>query len=563
MMRSKLGSPFALVLGAAALVVGTTGCNPHPLKPVETDIQQENETQLRLTVNKDVDVLFVIDNSGSMGEEQANLAQNFDAFIDTLEAEGVEANYRIGVTTTDNGNPRCQPGVTTPEGGQLQLSPCTSRPTEFQFGTTVDVYDLACGDICTLTDEQLEIQPTITDEDPVPSPRKWLENIEGRSNLPEGTDTAAAFACFGPQGVAGCGFESTLESMNLALSRALTDGEPEFGFLRASAILAIVIVTDEADCSHNKDYDTIFEPDGEKTFWFDPEADQPTSAVCWNAGVECTGPTNAYESCVVANKGVNGNVLPEGANAAQDAVLHPISRYIDRVQGIETDKQTLNADQEVIVALIGGVADDGSIFYADSIDPEFQEDFGIGPGCSVGETNAVPPVRLAEFTNAFSEENWFSVCSPDYTPALQAVADRITDQIQPACYGECVRDTDESTPDIVDPECTVEERPLNEDPRRVPECARDGAGAYEFVDGDYVMPSDDDNVCYAMLIDTDGQTPDPNDDMSDFCNDRNFNLEFQIARRVGFPAAGGTAISATCSLADFSALECPNLGAEN
>ena len=74
---------------------------------------------LQLTVNKDVDILFVIDNSGSMGEEQAILANNFASFIEVLEAEDVEANYRIGITTTDNGNPWCPPGVTTPESGKL------------------------------------------------------------------------------------------------------------------------------------------------------------------------------------------------------------------------------------------------------------------------------------------------------------------------------------------------------------------------------------------------------------------------------------------------------------
>ena len=46
-----------------------------------------------------VDVLFVVDDSGSMSAEQASLAANFDAFIHA--AEDWETDYRIGVTTTD------------------------------------------------------------------------------------------------------------------------------------------------------------------------------------------------------------------------------------------------------------------------------------------------------------------------------------------------------------------------------------------------------------------------------------------------------------------------------
>jgi hypothetical protein len=47
---------------------------------------------------RSVDVLFVVDNSGSMGEEQSNLARNFDAFI--RAADAWESDFQIGVVTT-------------------------------------------------------------------------------------------------------------------------------------------------------------------------------------------------------------------------------------------------------------------------------------------------------------------------------------------------------------------------------------------------------------------------------------------------------------------------------
>ena len=47
-----------------------------------------------------VDILFVIDNSGSMGDNQQNLAANFPAFVSYFVTQ-TNIDYHIGVTTTD------------------------------------------------------------------------------------------------------------------------------------------------------------------------------------------------------------------------------------------------------------------------------------------------------------------------------------------------------------------------------------------------------------------------------------------------------------------------------
>jgi hypothetical protein len=48
----------------------------------------------------DVDILFVIDNSGSMGSNQTNIKNNFDSFMTTFGAAGV--SYHIALITTDS-----------------------------------------------------------------------------------------------------------------------------------------------------------------------------------------------------------------------------------------------------------------------------------------------------------------------------------------------------------------------------------------------------------------------------------------------------------------------------
>jgi len=75
----------------------------------------ENVTDIFDQVSgRKVDVLFVVDNSGSMGDEQNNLAANFQSFIQAANTWNVD--FQIGVTSTDqsdeghlqtrNGHPR-------------------------------------------------------------------------------------------------------------------------------------------------------------------------------------------------------------------------------------------------------------------------------------------------------------------------------------------------------------------------------------------------------------------------------------------------------------------------
>src|SRR5690606_38756229 len=107
--------------------------------------------------------------------------------------------------------------------------------------------------------------------------------------------------------------------------------------------------------SANNEHNSIFLPDGNKVFWSLPdEQTSPTSAVCWNAGVECTGGPGTYDDCHSVNLDVDGNAVSDG-RADQDAVMRPMSRYISLLQGLEQSKQQINPGQEVLVAAIAGV----------------------------------------------------------------------------------------------------------------------------------------------------------------------------------------------------------------
>lgn len=88
-----------MVRGSLAVLV-LVGCS------VENGFHAPHATDVFYQVpNDDVDILFVVDESGSMHDEQLALAAGFDAFLAELEQS--ETNYQIGIVSTsqDSGKP--------------------------------------------------------------------------------------------------------------------------------------------------------------------------------------------------------------------------------------------------------------------------------------------------------------------------------------------------------------------------------------------------------------------------------------------------------------------------
>lgn len=431
-LAERTGLAVAALL---AVALGSTGCakappDPPPLSGTsggESSSGAEDSDEPPHT--RAVDVLFVIDNGHAMGAPQARLAAAGEPLIAGLDQLGLD--WRVGFTTTDNGNPTC--GSTSPEAGRLQLTSCRARTGEFVFGGNppTDATASACTDLCPL--DELVVRPTTTAQDDVPSRRLWLEP----ANLPAGVTAAQAFACAAPQGIAGCGFGSPLESGHKALLRAAIDEEEQHGFVRDDALLVVVYVTDGVDCSFVNDFQSIFLDEGAGVFWSDPAASAPTAAVCWNAGVWCSGGPGSYDECHAENRDVDGNV---GVSDEQ-AVLQPVARYRDALADLEGQKQDLDPAARVLVAVIGGVpsgyAEGTPLVYTDATDSAVQLELGIGPGCSQtpDATPVAPPVRERELAEAFagngSPRNLWSVCDPSYDDATAGILSMIEAHVAP------------------------------------------------------------------------------------------------------------------------------------
>lgn len=536
-------APFAAnLVSTLSLAVLLGGCLDHPIKQVEYEKNVAPDSELVLEA-RDVDILFVIDNSGSMAEEQARLARNFSGFVDALDTMKVE--YRVAITTTDVDHAACPQA--TPEDGDLVLRACTDAVAAgaFQFNDLDASY--ACTDQCKLSAADLEIQPSLAADGELRA-RPWLESIAGTQNLPAGVSMADAFACFGPQGIDGCGYESPLEAMRLALSKARDD---KGGFLREDALLAVVFVTDEADCSTNPAHVSAFT--SEPTFWND-EDPKRTSGICWRAGVECDNPEGPdLGQCHAANYSLDGDV---GASDG-DAVLFPVQRYIDFLGGLRDGDDGGPRARDVLVSLIAGVPvgyDRGAAeipYRTAEAGSDQQINFGVAPGCVNTEdgsnSTAVPPVRERELAEAFAvdgERNLFSICQDSYVDALAQIAAAIDRELPPSCADTCVADRDASTPEF-EPHCTVSQT-VNDVISEVAPCVHDGSGW---------QPREGSDTCFYMLTDPDGRTDSTLDDMTvqngqteAACALAETNVEFKLLR-VG-PRDPSVAYKATCLSAE-------------
>jgi hypothetical protein len=527
---------------------GTSG-GPEP-----TTGEDPFKSWVRLSDNRAVDILFVVDNSGSTAPVQAALAAAAPALVEVLDAAEVAAEWRLGVTTTDSGNPRCPAAVSTPENGSLVLSSCLDRVAQDEFTFNGEDFSWACSDLCAKSTADLPVTPTATQYDEAMVPRAWLERGPGGALNVDGATAAEALQCYLPQGVSGCGFESHLESMYRALAQSVTpESKDNYGFLREAAVLQVVIVSDETDCSYSPDHKGIFIDN--KVFWNSPDDPAPTSAVCWRAGVMCEG-SSPYEVCHSENWDEQG--APSASDA--DAVLHPLSKYVEFVQAIEDNKKMFDQSNEVGVALIAGVPVgyedfDSELVYEDSPDADLQSSFGIGPGClSTGSGSprpAVPPVREREFAEAFQtgdQREVYSVCEEDLGQTMARIGQGIADRLYPTCFPNCAADVDPDSPGL-DVDCEVVEEVLATDSTTpVPAC--------EVVDGAWAPPAGS-TVCYGLRLDPGGQTPGALDDMSTACVEEGFNLEFKIVRTAPPPA--GATISAACDLSANKKVDCPNL----
>ncbi|MCA9522080.1 MAG: hypothetical protein KC609_13960, partial [Myxococcales bacterium] len=108
-----------------------------PMKGEGTDSDFQVDEFVQLSGQK-VDILFVVDNSGSMGEEQDNLSANFDALI--KEAKKWNSDFQLGIVTVEIEENNSNRGKLRGDPRIIKLgTPPDYTVVESQFKSTIKV----------------------------------------------------------------------------------------------------------------------------------------------------------------------------------------------------------------------------------------------------------------------------------------------------------------------------------------------------------------------------------------------------------------------------------------
>lgn len=351
----------------------------------------------RIPVEANLDVLFVIDDSGSTTDKQAVFAANFPRFVEALDAfPGGRPNLHVGVVSSSVSIGRAGFGAACAQApdGALQATPrvpgCAPPTGSF-------LVDVAAGGART-------------------------------TNYAGGLDDA--LSCIAQLGATGCGFEAPLEAMR----RALDDGHPDnAGFVRPGASLGVIFLTDEDDCSVADpalfDLDLGSDAANQSDFRCQPmqayECDTPISA---------TGP-GTYTNCKPRTGGF----------------LEDVARY----EAFLTD---LKDRSQLVVAAIAG--DPSSTITTGAITQPIQQALALEPSCqaTINGNLAIgrPAIRLADLVDRFGSHGLLrTVCQPDYAGVLADIGALLFDAISPCLDGPVeLGDRDPAAPGL-QLECNV------------------------------------------------------------------------------------------------------------
>jgi len=323
-----------------------------------------------------VDLLFVVDNSNSMAEEQRILTEQIEFMVrrlvdpvgdpETGALPRAADDIHVGVISTDMGT------------GGYTIMTC-ANPMLGDDGALQNIgRHRGCSDSYSASDCPMAECP-------------WLSHTEARPDdgtLPGDPPLWDDFGCIATLGTGGCGFEQQLEASLVALTTQAEAGRINEGFLRPDSVLGVIYLTDEDDCST---------PNAEM---FNPSRDD-------------LGPLNVR--C-----------------ALREDQLHPLSRYVDGLRGLRPGRE-----DDVVVAAIVGVPVDGSWSPGDPI-ARLRELRQVNPSnpnqllpsCDTHMGYAFPPVRIAELTYMFGDNGVLgSICRSDFTsvmsPAVEAIQGRL------------------------------------------------------------------------------------------------------------------------------------------
>jgi len=355
-------------------------CQDYGFEELPSSVIREKRDVIVIQVASEIDILFVIDNSGSMVGEQKQVAASFNRLTSVLDEKFGAGKYQIAVITTGMESAGCPPCAgmidiscmnETGENGRFQdrrgrIVDDTVDPPLFAF----DPSDPACR-IVTSQNISCFVDPA-------------GGGLYGSGTVFVGTN--------------GCGYEKGLEPIRTALSTLSSSYNA--GFLRPGATLAVVVVSDEDDCGQVGDV---------------------------SEGIAGVG----GKACYYAAKGV----APDGSTVDQQGKpfqLTPVQEYYDFLMGLKGNRQGA-----VKFAAVVGVEDEENpgtteIRYDGDLPTSDILAACSTPGCvpsgpSDKSCYAYPGTRYLELAEKFGPDHGLvgTICQTDFGPLMEKIGEFI------------------------------------------------------------------------------------------------------------------------------------------
>ncbi|HEY0191025.1 MAG TPA: hypothetical protein VGC42_07860 [Kofleriaceae bacterium] len=403
------------IVWVAALALAACGGSGHDATvDAGTGGPQLAQVVVPVTPPTALDVLFVIDDSPSMADQQANLAAAFATFSEALQVlPGGMPDLHLGVVTTDLGTTGALDATPGPAIGTAGMGGCAANGKAGALRTGG-----------------------------APITGAYLSDVAAAggartTNYPADKTLADMFALMAKAGDGGCGFEQPLEAMKQAL---LPTNAANQGFLRPSAALAVVFLTDEDDCSLA--HASLIAADATALGALD-------SFRCTRFGVTCdtAGATPDAMNTVGAKDGCHPTSDPTYLTSATD--------YAAFLQGLKPDPARVAA-----AALMGT----GTPFAVElkavngvpipelAASCKYLDDLGMSHA-------AYPPARLAAFLGVLAKQGpthgrAASICSQDLSSGLADASEAMVAAMGDPCFHVRLLDTDAAA-DGIQATCTV------------------------------------------------------------------------------------------------------------
>jgi hypothetical protein len=395
-------------LSLGALAPALFACNARTVERPDLVPSMTDKSTVSLVVNRNVDLLFLIDDSSSMKLSQDNLRRNFPTFMTALKSiPGGLPNVHIAIASSDMG-----------AGGQAVSGCQASKNGIFQYAPRGD---------CTSTG--------LTDNATFISDVNGVRNYTG--NLED------VFTCMAALGQSGCGFEQQFA----AIARSLgADGQAppseNQGFLRSDAYLAIVMITNEDDCSASPGvplYD-------QSNITIDSSLGPPIGFRCNEYGHVCDG---VHPDRHAPNDDVNATRTYDSCVSAEDGALLRVADIAAGLKKLKTDP-----DNQIVFAAISGLATPYTVHWkappAGSDTKPWPE---ISHSCMAADGSfADPSPRISQLVREFGSNGLqLNICGGEFTGALSTIADKIADRIRKPCIAGHVA----KKPGTANDDCTV------------------------------------------------------------------------------------------------------------